>query len=107
MSATDKLQKLKENIESTTIVTLSQRRVWGSILEGVIQSMDIEEPEEEEDEYDDDDDDDDEEESDETYLSDKVSFEVAQALGTPQWKVDNDPEDAVLELCAKTTRGAR
>lgn len=104
MALVDKLQKLKENIESTTIVTLSQRRVWTSILEGVIQ--DLGEPEDDEEEEDEEYEDDDEAD-DETFLSDKASFEVSQALGVPQWKVDNDPEDAVLDLCAKASRGSR
>ena len=107
MTFIEKLQKLKENIESTTIVTLSQRRVWASIIEGVLRDLDSDEPEEDDTDDDDDDYDDAPEDDDETYLSDKASFEVSQALGKPQWKVDNDPEEAVLELCEKVTGGGR
>jgi hypothetical protein len=38
-----------------------------------------------------------------TRLSPKVQWEVAQALGRPEWTVSHDAETAVLELCEKVT----
>lgn len=103
MTFVESLQKLKDNIESTTIVTLSARKLWASTIEDILDRME----EEEDDDFDDDDDDDEHEAEGDSYLSPKASFQVSHALGIPQWKVDEDHEDAILQLCELAQRRKR
>lgn len=103
MTFVESLQKLKDNIESTTIVTLSARKLWASTIEDILDRME----EEEDDDFDDDDADDEHEAEGDSYLSPKASFQVSHALGIPQWKVDEDHEDAILQLCELAQRRKR
>lgn len=101
MDVLNELEKLKDNIESTTVVTLTARRLWAGTLQGILDELGV--GEQEDDEEWDEDDEDDEGEEDETDLSAKAAWQVAHALGIPQWKVDEDPETAVLELCERVS----
>ena len=103
MTFAETLQKLKDNIESTTVVTLSARKLWASTIEDILDRMD-----EEEDEFDEEEEEEEERESEgDSYLSPKASFQVSYTLGTPQWKVDEDHEDAILQLCELAQRRKR
>ena len=100
MDVLNELEKLKDNIESTTVVTLTARRLWAGTIQGVMDTLGEDEYEDE-DEGDEDEDEDDEET---TYLSAKAAWQVAHVLGIPQWKVEEDPEAAVLDLCERLSR---
>lgn len=104
MTFAETLQKLKDNIESTTVVTLSARKLWASTIEDILDRM---EEDDDGDDFDDDDDDDERESEGDSYLSPKASFQVSYALGIPQWKVDEDHEDAILQLCELAQRRKR
>lgn len=101
MDVLSELEKLKDNIESTTVVTLTARRLWAGTLQGVLDELGSDTDEDYDDEGDEDDEDEDTDE--ETFLSAKAAWQVAHALGIPQWKVDEDPETAVLELCERVS----
>ena len=92
MNVIEKLTKLKENIESTTVVTLSARQSWAAIIESVLGEL--EDPDEQDDyDYDDDDD---EEDADEGWDHETLD-ELSSATGWPRWKVEADVEHAVRE----------
>lgn len=103
MSLVEKLEKLKDNIESTTIVTASARRMWVSILEGVLEDLGADDDDIDFDDDDDDDTDDGDDDAAEgdSYLSPKAAFQVAHALKRATWQVEEDPEEAILDLCEK------
>ena len=104
MDVLDTLEKLRENIDSTTVVTLTARRIWSSTIQEVVDHL---EAGDEDDEDDEEDDDDEHETEGDSYLSPKASWQVAHALGMPQWKVDEDHEAAILELCERMGRRSR
>ena len=63
-------------------------------IEDILDQMDAEE-------------DDDDPEPAVTCLLQRAQWEVAEALGRPEWTVSRDAEAAVLELCEKVTGAER
>ena len=104
-SLTKKLEDLREEIAETAIVTSTVRKQWLDKVDKLLTMLD-ETGDDEDDDEEDDEDDEPAAEGD-SYLSPKAVFQVAHALGRPRWQVEEEPEDAVLDLCEKVLRRGR
>lgn len=102
-SLTEKIEELRDSIDNTGIVTSMAREKWVQKLDEILNLVEALDAEDE----DDDDEDDEPAAEGDSYLSPKAVFQVSHALSRPRWQVEEDPEDAVLDLCEKVLSRGR